>query len=141
MILLDRDHVTVLRYAEDSRHEQLLSRINATPTETFGTTIISAEEQMRGWLSLLNSIKQVQRQVVVYERFAALFKFYAAWLVLEFDTTSAERFEALRRHRIRIGTQDLKIASIALLRDALLLSANLRDFRQVPGLRIENWLS
>jgi tRNA(fMet)-specific endonuclease VapC len=46
----------------------------------------------------------------------------------------------LRRLRIRIGTQDLKIAAIALSRDALLLSANLRDFQRVPGLRVENWL-
>ena len=35
---------------------------------------------------------------------------------------------------------DLKIAAIALVNDALLLSGNLRDFRQVPGLRVENWL-
>lgn len=35
---------------------------------------------------------------------------------------------------------DLKIASIALNHDALLLTANVRDFDQVPGLRTENWL-
>lgn len=35
---------------------------------------------------------------------------------------------------------DLKIASIALTQDALLVTANLRDFEQVPGLRVENWL-
>jgi tRNA(fMet)-specific endonuclease VapC len=35
---------------------------------------------------------------------------------------------------------DLKIASIALVQDALLLSANLRDFQQVPELRVEDWL-
>jgi tRNA(fMet)-specific endonuclease VapC len=34
----------------------------------------------------------------------------------------------------------LKIAATALVHDALLLSANLRDFERVPGLRIENWL-
>ena len=36
---------------------------------------------------------------------------------------------------------DLKIACIALVHNALLLSANLRDFQQVPGLRVENWLT
>jgi tRNA(fMet)-specific endonuclease VapC len=46
----------------------------------------------------------------------------------------------MQRQRIRVGSQDLKIASIALVNDALLLTANLRDFRQVPGLRVENWL-
>jgi tRNA(fMet)-specific endonuclease VapC len=35
---------------------------------------------------------------------------------------------------------DLKIAATALVRGALLLSANRRDFDRVPGLRVENWL-
>jgi predicted nucleic acid-binding protein len=35
---------------------------------------------------------------------------------------------------------DLKIACIALGHGALVLSANLQDFQQVPGLRVENWL-
>jgi tRNA(fMet)-specific endonuclease VapC len=36
---------------------------------------------------------------------------------------------------------DLKIAAIALVHDALLLSANLRDFQQVPNLHIANWIN
>ena len=36
---------------------------------------------------------------------------------------------------IRIGTTDLKIAAIALTHQGTLLSSNLRDFDQVPGLR------
>ena len=42
--------------------------------------------------------------------------------------------------RIRIGTQDLKIASVAIVRQALLLTSNLRDFQQVPGLALADWL-
>jgi len=42
---------------------------------------------------------------------------------------------------VRIGSMDLKIASIALVHNALVLSANLQDFQKVPGLRVENWLS
>ncbi len=42
--------------------------------------------------------------------------------------------------RIRIGTTDLKIAAIALTHQGTLLSSNRRDFDQVPGLRVEDWL-
>jgi predicted nucleic acid-binding protein len=35
---------------------------------------------------------------------------------------------------------DLKIAAIVLIHDALLLSVNLRDFQQVPNLRVANWI-
>jgi len=41
---------------------------------------------------------------------------------------------------VRIGTMDLKIASIALDHEATLLSANLRDFEQIPGLHVEDWI-
>ena len=60
--------------------------------------------------------------------------------VLPFDDSAAAQFKEFRKQKVRIGTQDLKIAAIALTHDAILLSANLRDFRLVPGLRIENWL-
>ena len=46
----------------------------------------------------------------------------------------------LRDQRIRVGTQDLTIASIALAHDATLLARNTVDFAKVPGLRFENWL-
>ena len=42
--------------------------------------------------------------------------------------------------RIRIGTMDLRIASIALAQGGILLSRNLRDFERVPDLKVENWL-
>ena len=42
--------------------------------------------------------------------------------------------------KVRISTSDLKIASIVLVNNALLLTRNTSDFDHVPGLRIENWL-
>jgi tRNA(fMet)-specific endonuclease VapC len=34
---------------------------------------------------------------------------------------------------------DLKIAAIALFNNATLLSRNLKDFRKVPDLNVEDW--
>ena len=59
---------------------------------------------------------------------------------MPFDELAANQFAGLRRQRIRIGAMDLKIASIALVNDALLVTANLRDYSRVPELRCENWL-
>ena len=36
---------------------------------------------------------------------------------------------------------DLKIASIALAHDAIVLTRNRVDFEQVPNLQVEDWLS
>jgi len=51
---------------------------------------------------------------------------------LLFDTRAAEEFDRLRSERIRIGTMDLKIAAIALVNDATLVSSNLKDLPESP---------
>jgi tRNA(fMet)-specific endonuclease VapC len=78
--------------------------------------------------------------VPAYVRLGQLFTVLSDWEIAPFEERAADQFAGLRRQRIRIGTIDLKIASIALVIDALLVTANLRDFSLVPGLRCENWL-
>jgi predicted nucleic acid-binding protein len=82
----------------------------------------------------------VSRQVTYYERLAGLAGFFHRWRMLRFDDAAAQEFKRLRHERIRIGTADLKIAAIALTYQGTLLTSNLRDFDQVPGLRVEDWL-
>ena len=60
--------------------------------------------------------------------------------MLEWNDESAAKFGELRRERVRIGSMDLRIASTALVNEATLLTANTKDFEQVPGLQFENWL-
>jgi tRNA(fMet)-specific endonuclease VapC len=85
-------------------------------------------------------VNDAHRQVIPYRRRARVFTFLREWPILEWSDVAAEEFSRLRALRMRIGSQDLKIACTALANDALLLSANLRDFEQVPGLRVEDWL-
>jgi tRNA(fMet)-specific endonuclease VapC len=61
--------------------------------------------------------------------------------VIPFDAQAADTFQRLRQQRLRIATMDLKIAAIALVHDALLLSANLQDFQRVPHLRVADWIN
>ena len=104
------------------------------------TAVITLEEQMRGWMALINRTKSIERQVHPYQRLASLVQFFAQWTVLPFDDQAANQFKLLQSQKIRIGTMDLKIAAIALSQHALVLSANLRDFGQVPNLRVEDWM-
>jgi tRNA(fMet)-specific endonuclease VapC len=59
--------------------------------------------------------------------------------VLPFDAAAAAVFEDLASQRLRIGRMDLRIASIALSRDMVVVTRNARDFGQVPDLQIEDW--
>ena len=141
MILLDTDHVNVLKYPEHPRFASLTTQLNTSDDQDIATTVITVEEQMRGWLAWINRSDDVHRQVPAYQELLRLFVFFSRWHVVLFDEQAASAYQGLRAQRIRIGTMDLKIAAIALVHDALLLSANLRDFQQIPNLRVANWIN
>ena len=65
--------------------------------------------------------------------------FYREISVLPYDKQAQMQYESFRRQKIRIGAQDLRIASIALSNRAVLVTRNHRDFIQVPHLIIEDW--
>ena len=132
MILLDTDHVNVLKYPDHPRFASLTTQLNSSADQNVATTVMTVEEQMRGWLAFINRSDDVRRQVPAYQELRRLFDFFAHWHVMPFDEQAASEFQGLRAKPIRIGAMDLKLAAIALIHDALLLSANLRDFQQVP---------
>jgi len=139
MILLDTDHLSVFLDERDRRHKLLNARLEAAANE-IACTIVSVEELLRGWLAIIHRLNSVQQQLPAYERLGRLFDVLSDWELVPFDRPAADQFAGLRRQRIRIGTMDLKIASIALVHDALLLTSNVRDFALVPNLRCEDWL-
>lgn len=61
--------------------------------------------------------------------------------IIPITETVAMQFDHLRQvKRLKpIGRGDIVIAAIALAHDATFLSRNVKDFRKVPGLRVENW--
>ncbi len=103
-------------------------------------SVISAQESLGGWLAVINGQKSGTAQVKCYQQFRQSMDALAKFSLIDFDHEAALRFEALRQQPPRIGTMDLKIAAICLTHDAVLLSRNLRDFEQIPGLRVRNWL-
>lgn len=140
MILLDTDHLSILAFSRSEQHARLKARMAASNDQGFATTIVNAEEQLRGWLAEINRQKTPHKQIPPYERLQAVLVFLRPFSLVAFDEHAADEFEHLRKAKVRIGSSDLRVATIALVRNALLLSANLRDFQQVPGLRVENWL-
>ena len=64
--------------------------------------------------------------------------------VVPMDEGVIAHYAATRAHLERagepIGPTDLLIAAHALALDLTLVTANIREFARVPGLRVENWL-
>jgi len=68
-----------------------------------------------------------------------LLTLFRPFRVLEFDEPASAEFRRLQQERLRIGTKDLLIASIALAQGAMLLTRNRRHFGKVPGLQLDDW--
>jgi tRNA(fMet)-specific endonuclease VapC len=140
MILLDTDHISILQIPEGQRTQQLKERLESADDPVIGTTIVTVEEQMRGWLAAIAKERQPRRQVSAYRNLAELFTFFSEFHLALWDEAAAERLERLPGRCKRIGMMDRKIAAICLANDALLLTANAKDFGTVPGLKFANWL-
>jgi tRNA(fMet)-specific endonuclease VapC len=139
MILLDSDHLSILLDERDARSAALNERLDRSQDET-ALPIVCIEEFMRGWLAAIRRNNDPHGQIAPYRRLKNAFTQLREWPIIEWNDRTADHFNRLRAARVRIGSQDLKIACIALANDALLLSANLRDFEQVPALHVEDWL-
>jgi len=139
MIVLDTDHISVLQH-ESPAADELRRRILQVADDDVLTTVVTYEEQMRSWLSQIGRTRDVRSQVPFYLRLGEMADFFGAWTLLPFTDAAADQFQSFRQQKLRISSTDLKIASIVLVEVATLLSRNLSDFGQVPGLNVENWL-
>ena len=140
MILLDTNHVSSLRMPLSERRTRLVERMTLSHDQHFGIPIVAVEETMRGWLAAISKERLARRQVAAYRELSSLFEFFATFLIAPFDQSTVDLFDSLQAAKVRIARRDLKIAAISLASNALLLTANRRDFERVPGLRFENWL-
>ena len=139
MYVLDTDHISLLEHGQSPEAERLRERLGELSGSEVGVTIISFEEQVRGWLTYLARARTITRQVEAYVRLRRMVENYRYIPLLDFDSAAASEFQRLSRQRVRIGTMDLKIAAIALAHGATLVTRNLADFRKVPGLKVEDW--
>ena len=139
MVVLDTDHMSLLEWSGAQGSAILRARLAALPPAEVLTTIISYEEQVRGWMAYIARLRSVTQQVDAYRRLHRQLDNYCRIPVLVFDVPAAATFHQLRRMRLRIGTMGLKIAAIVLSRETTLRSRKLTDFGQVPGLQVEDW--
>ena len=91
-------------------------------------------------MSFLAKMRSIDEQVFAYETLKQYFDYFKTLTVIEFDKTAAEVYKNLKSNKICIGSMDLKIASIAISRKAILISRNLKDIEGVPNLVVNDWI-
>ena len=137
-VVLDTDHLTLIQ-REGPEAAHIVARLDRLAPDDVAATIVSFQEQFQGWLAYLNKARKAEQIVRAYRELDALRRSFQRMNVLVFDEAAQDLFSSLRPVCRRLGTLDLRIASIALATGSLLLSRNLRDFEQVSGLQVEDW--
>ena len=120
-------------------HEPLRTHLLKHSSEQIAISIISVEEFVRGRLAQIRKSKKAVARVKAYHWLMRTFDFLCGFRVIEYDHKAENIYQTLCNSKIRIGSQDLKIAAIVVSREAILVSRNRRDFEKVPDLELENW--
>jgi tRNA(fMet)-specific endonuclease VapC len=136
--LLDTDMMTLLERDGSGAHH-LRARLAMVPLGELATTVVSYEEQTRGWLALMARARSEEDRIAAYARLKRHLEIYCKVQVVDYDDRASAELALLRQARVRGGTNDLRIAAIALANDATLLTRNTSDFDRVPALRVEDW--
>ncbi|MGJ5675648.1 MAG: type II toxin-antitoxin system VapC family toxin [Nostochopsis sp.] len=132
--VFDTDHLSLYGRNNPKIIENILAaRVQLT------TTAINVEEQLRGRLAQVAEAKDGRTKSIAYRFLVDTVMLLSEFTVLQYDAKSDDIYQSLKAQRVRIGTQDLRIASIVLACDCVLLTRNLQDFEKVPGLKIQNW--
>ena len=138
MYLLDTDHLSILERG-GTVAQRLGTRLSNLTREDIAVTIITYEEQTRGWLSYIAKAHTLEEQIIAYRKLEKHIATFSKITIVGFDNAAATIFKQLRTNYPRLGTMDLKIAAIAISRSTTLLTRNLSDFKNVSNLQAEDW--
>jgi tRNA(fMet)-specific endonuclease VapC len=136
--IFDTDHLSLLQRG----NLKIVQRITAVSPQEIAVTVVTMEEQLQGRLSEIRRASRLfnaDKLISAYAYLQETLDDFKELNVLQFDQTAYTYYTQLQSQKVRIGTQDLRIASIALSVNGTLLTRNQRDFCQVPSLKFEDW--
>jgi tRNA(fMet)-specific endonuclease VapC len=130
-IMLDSD---ICIFAMRGRPASVVRRLARTGPGDVVLSSISAAELWTGVAKSANREKSREK----------LMRFLSGVRILDWPTAAAIRYASIRAYLelrgSRIGELDLLIAAHALHEDLPLVTNNAKEFRRVPGLKVESWI-
>ena len=138
MYVLDTDHISLIQRG-GLEGQRVLEKLAHFREDEICVTVITYEEQIKGWLKALSSAKRREDTAFGYLGLKQTARDFCAIDILPFDLAAIERYEKLRSTYRRLGQNDLKIAAIAIVQDAIVVTRNQKDFGPITKLRSENW--
>lgn len=135
LYVLDTDMLTLF----EKNHPAVIARVRVYQATELAITVLSVEEQLSGWYTRVRKARRAEQLAQAYRELAKTVRFFAQLRILDYNESAIRRYEQLRRQKVKIRRMDLRIAATVLELPAILVTRNARDFKQVPGLQLEDW--
>lgn len=133
--LLDTDIVSLWAQGNAA----ICQRLVAIPSDELAISIVTAEELLGGWYADLRKARTDDRLLWTYASLEVTLAFLRRITVISFDSAALQLAQQYRSQKIRVGTNDLRIAATASCRNLTLVTRNVSDFDLVPGLTLDMW--
>jgi tRNA(fMet)-specific endonuclease VapC len=135
LFVLDTDILTLLEEANPVVSERVR---NSSPDE-LSVTVVTVEEKLTGWYTLIRRAKKPEQFIHAYHRLAGAIGLLKPLRILEVSQTTFDRYQDLKSQKLGVGKMDLLIASIVIDEQATLVTRNRADFAKVPNLKWVDW--
>lgn len=135
--VLDTDTLSLF----DQGHAKVCQQVLARPVHDLALTVITAEESISGWYTLLRRAKARKQLEFAYVQLGETIQALSRWRILPFTEAAMDRYDQLKAMKLGVRAADLRIAAITLEHGGTLVTRNLRDFQRVPGLAVVDWAS
>jgi tRNA(fMet)-specific endonuclease VapC len=133
--VLDTDMLSLFQKG----HPAVCQHCAMAAPQSVSISVITIEEQFLGWYTRGRQAKTDAELAQASEGMAAFARFIKQLTILSFTLPAIERYHQLKKMKLNVGKQDLRIAAIALEASAIVVTRNLRDFGRVPNLQLEDW--
>ena len=138
MIAFDTDVLSDL-FADDP---VCLQRAVLIPPADQVIPVVAFEEVLRGRLDAIRRAQSGRIRLTIeraYELFQESLERAENYRLLPYTSGAEALFQQWRRSKVRVGSQDLRIAAICLDHGATLATRNARDYAQIPGFMFDEW--
>lgn len=118
------------------KNSRMIARLAQVDPADRAVPIVAAGEVLGGWLALIRKAEAGRGKATleqVYANLALSIEAMAGYTLLPYTAAADAQFRQWRAAKIRVGSQDLRIAAIAVAHGATLVTRNARDYALVPG--------
>jgi tRNA(fMet)-specific endonuclease VapC len=137
--LLDTTTITHLRNGQLRVEANYLAYSAIDSGHTVAVASINVEEVLLGRLNYVSRARTPADEAAGSRRLNADICFLASFPLFSVTEASVLRYESLRKMKLNVGRNDLRLAALALELGATVVTDNARDFGRIPALQWVDW--